>query len=299
VPWSKCGLLFEPNPAHGWSLTHAASPVPLVLPDGTVRVFVSCRDAQSRARIGWIDVDLEATAVTRVALRPIAELGELGAFDERGMVGSSACFVADTLRLYYSGWQLGSNGLFWFFTGLLESADGGETTTRRRAPILDRSQVDPLLAGAPFVLFDEGRWRMWYTSGIRWETRSGELRHYYHIKYAESADGIEWQRNGRVAIDLAGEEYAIGRPWVVRDADRYRMWYSYRGASYRLGYAESVDGLTWERRDAEVGIDVGPGAWDSEMIAYGAVIDAHGARWLFYNGNGYGRTGLGLARLSQ
>jgi len=140
---------------------------------------------------------------------------------------------------------------------------------------------------------------MWYTSGIRWETRSGELRHYYHIKYAESADGIEWQRNGRVAIDLAGEEYAIGRPWVVRDADRYRMWYSYRGASYRLGYAESVDGLTWERRDAEVGIDVGPGAWDSEMIAYGAVIDAHGARWLFYNGNGYGRTGLGLARLSQ
>ena len=35
--------------------------------------------------------------------------------------------------------------------------------------------------------------------------------------------------------------------------------------------------------------------WDSEMQAYPAVFDRGGRRYLLYNGNGYGRSGVGYA----
>jgi hypothetical protein len=128
--------------------------------------------------------------------------------------------------------------------------------------------------------------------------RNGKPEHRYHIKYAESLDGINWQRNGLVAIGFSNEqEYAISRPSVMADTDRLRMWYSYRGDSYRIGYAESADGRQWERLDHQTGIDVSATGWDSEMIEYPFVFDHAGQRYMLYNGNGYGQTGFGLAVL--
>ena len=46
----------------------------------------------------------------------------------------------------------------------------------------------------------------------------------------------------------------MGRPCVVHDRDRYRMWFCARGDAYRLAYAESTDGLNWERDDANAAL---------------------------------------------
>jgi len=76
------------------------------------------------------------------------------------------------------------------------------------------------------------------------------------------------------------------------------MFYSYRGEKpYRIGYAESNDGITWIRKDDEIGIDVSQEGWDSEMIEYPFVIEHNNKQILFYNGNEYGKTGLGYAVL--
>lgn len=141
---------------------------------------------------------------------------------------------------------------------------------------------------------------MWYLSCTGWHMKNGKPEHRYHIKYAESQDGITWEREGTVSIDYANDdEYAISRPSVIRDNDCWRMWYSYRGDSYRIGYAESHDGHHWSRLDTEAGIDVSPAGWDSEMIEYPFVFDHKGHRYMLYNGNDYGKTGFGLAILEQ
>ncbi|WP_416398648.1 hypothetical protein [Allohahella sp. A8] len=141
---------------------------------------------------------------------------------------------------------------------------------------------------------------MWYLSCTDWRIRDGKPEHRYHIKYAESPDGISWEREGIVAIDYSDEtEYAISRPSVIRDKDCWKMWYSFRGPSYRIGYAESHDGRQWQRLDAECDINVSKFGWDSEMIEYPFVFDHAGDRYMLYNGNGYGKTGFGLAVLEQ
>jgi hypothetical protein len=141
---------------------------------------------------------------------------------------------------------------------------------------------------------------MWYLSGMKWMMEARAPKHYYHIKYAESHDGIDWRRTGTVCIDFKDQdEYAISRPTVLRENGLYRMWFSHRGHSYRIGYADSRNGILWNRRDKDVGMDVSESGWDSEMIEYPFVF-RHGERlYMLYNGNGYGRTGVGLAVLES
>ncbi len=261
-------------------------------------MLVSGRDERSRARIGAIEFDLDDPTDVVVADEPLCDLGDYGTFDEHGMVSACAVPVDERLFIYYSGFQLGQSVPFWFFAGLLISDDRGRRARRySRAPILDRSDADPIIAGAPWIVRESGLWRMWYTAGVRWVRDGSKMKHYYHIRYAESEDGTTWERSGDVAIDFRGDEYALGRPCVLHDNDMWRMWYSRRGPAYRIGYAESEDGLRWTRRDELAGIDVSPGEWDGEMVEYAAVFDHGGRRWMLYNGDGYGRSGVGLAVL--
>ena len=107
---------------------------------------------------------------------------------------------------------------FYLMAGVAVSHGSGPFERLSAAPLLDRNAVDPLLTASPFVIVEDGRWRMWYVAGSDWTgTASGEPRHRYHIRYAESDNGRDWQRDGHVCIDYAdATEYAFARPWVSR-----------------------------------------------------------------------------------
>jgi hypothetical protein len=199
--------------------------------------------------------------------------------------------------LYYSGWSRGVTVPFYLASGLAVSRDGGRSFERwSPGPLLDRNDVDPLLNASPWVLVDGGIWRMWYVSATAWTLDGGRPKHHYHIRYAESSDGLAWKRAGRVAINYArADEHALARPCVVKDGAVYRMWFSCRGETYRLGYAESGDGLAWTRRDEAAGLEPAATGWDSEMIAYPFVFEHDRVLHLLYNGNGYGASGFGHA----
>jgi hypothetical protein len=127
--------------------------------------------------------------------------------------------------------------------------------------------------------------------------------HYNNVvRTVLSPDGIDWSAESRLCIapDFA-DEYSIGRPWVVREPEKYRMWYSIRSFThlYAIGYAESTDGVEWSRKDHEAGMSTSAEGWDSEMICYPAIVDVAGKRYLFYNGNRHGATGFGYAVLES
>jgi hypothetical protein len=261
-------------------------------------MYFSSRDEAGRSHIGRAELALDS-AGARIELHPdpILRPGSLGAFDDSGV--TTSCLVDDGERqlLFYTGWTLGVTVPFYLYAGCAVSRDGERFERLSPAPLLERNEVDPYLTASPWVLADEGLWRMWYVSGTGWDLVDGQPRQRYHVKYAESRDGISWVRNGVVCIDFRGEEeFAISRPCVVRDGDLYRMWFAARGDAYRVGYADSGDGVRWDRKDEEAGIQ-SAGDWDSEMQAYPAVVDHDGSRYLFYNGNDYGRTGIGWAVL--
>jgi hypothetical protein len=297
--WHKKGLLVRPPLGGDWAVSHAALPTPLT-DDGRVELFVSPRDGAGRAHIARAELDAEddgTLTLLTVDRDPVLSPGALGTFDDGGATVSCAVRSGGDVYLYYTGWARGVSVPFYFFIGLAVRAEGEERFVRvSPAPILERSAVDPYLTASPWVLQENGGWRMWYVSCTGWDLTPSGPRHHYHLRYAESVDGRNWQRAGRVAVDYATPgEYAFSRPCVVREENRYRMWFSVRGDSYRLGYAESYDGFTWDRRDEEAGLRSAKSGWDAEMIAYPAVLQFRDRRYLLYNGNGYGRTGVGYA----
>src|SRR5882672_10585725 len=195
--WTKKGLIFSPKEHSEWLVSHAALPVADRIED-IYRVYFSSRDKHGRAQIGFFEIDLDSPEkVLRVSEKPVIGLGSLGAFDDSGVTTSWIVNHGKRKYQYYSGWSLGVTVPFYFFVGLAVSEDGGETYQRvSSAPILERNAVDPYLTASPCVLVEDGRWRMWYVSGTGWEMKDCRPRHYYHVKYAESTDGIHWKREG-------------------------------------------------------------------------------------------------------
>jgi predicted GH43/DUF377 family glycosyl hydrolase len=300
VKWNKLGRVFETDNNHPWMLSHAANPVAEHLHDDVFRLYFSCRDSQSRSHIGYAEVDLKPNfRVLSIAEEPILAPGEVGTFDDSGVSISCLKQINGRKFLYYLGWNLGVTVPWRNSIGLAVYEPSTKTFQRfSKAPLLDRHDVDPYSVSYPFVLEDEGMFRMWYGSNLRWGKDQKDMAHI--IKYAESEDAIRWRRHGIVALHFKNEdEYAISRPCVIKEDGLYKMWYSYRGQSYRIGYAESEDGLKWERKDADVGIDVSEVGWDSQMVEYPFVFDHQGKRYMLYNGNNYGKTGIGLAVLAR
>ena len=300
--WERIGLIFSPAARYTWMTSHAALPVPVHLGETRYRVYFACRDPEQRSSVGFFEVDLlrphETLAVSQT---PVLAPGPLGHFDDAGTLPSCIVQCGQQFFLYYTGWNQGRGGLFYYSVGLAVSEDGGRTFARvSPAPILSRSRHDPCLVASPFVLVEGERWRMWYVSGVRWTLRQSDPVAHYHIKYAESSDGIDWERRGVVCIDFASEdEEKIGRMCVLRDAGGYRAWYPYnRGQGYRIGYAESADGILWVRRDGQADFNRSTHSREPEVQTYPYVI-VHGAyEYMFYNGNAFGRDGVALAKRS-
>lgn len=95
------------------------------------------------------------------------------------------------------------------------------------------------------VLYWNGQYHMWYT---------GQARGYSKIGYAISDDGIHFSRVQKMPVMVPQynyEGYSVMNPYVLRDEERgvFRMWYAC-GETYEpnmIAYAESVDGIHWER----------------------------------------------------
>lgn len=309
MKWIKKGLIFKVEGNNEWMQTHAQVPIVDKIYEERIRIYFGTRDNQNRTLTTFIEVEANNPQnILYVHDKPILPLGRLGCFDDSGVMPSDILDFNGKKYFYYLGWNVGHSVRYRVANGLAISEDNGKTFIRvSEGPIMDRNLIDPLAVSTQSVMVDNGVWRMWYMSYIKWEIVHGKTEPFYHIKYAESKDGINWDRKGIVCIDFKSDKEAgIARPFVCKENGIYKMWYSTRTSvyyrtdktqSYRIGYAESKDGIDWIRKDEEVGIDVSEEGWDSEMIAYPYIYEYKEKKYMLYNGNSFGKSGFGYAVL--
>uniref|UniRef100_A0A6H1ZK29 Glycosyl hydrolase family 32 N-terminal domain-containing protein n=1 Tax=viral metagenome TaxID=1070528 RepID=A0A6H1ZK29_9ZZZZ len=294
--WEKLGRIYCPNGDNSLFKTHAYLPTPTVLED-RIRVYFASYDKNKRGRITFIDLDKEnPKKILYIHNKPIVNLGEPGTFDCDGVSPSCIFRKYNKFFLYYVGWQRTEAVPFMLYIGLAESDDGIAFKKYSRAPILDRIDEERFIRSAPFVIDeDNNKYTMYYVSSPRlW----GE----YCIYRLESWNLYCWNGVGKIAIPIKPQEFGIGRPYAIKENNIYRMWYSYRGNKipYKIGYAESIDGYVWKRKDEDIVFIDNYETWDNEMMCVPYIIDVGGdKRLMFYNGNGMGRSGFGYAKLHR
>ena len=308
MPWIRQGQIFDPREHKDWAGTHAQVPTVLLYPD-RVRIFYADRDNANKSFISYLDVDrLDLKKVLYFHKVPLLPRGERGTFDDDGMMPGCVIRHGRRIYLYYNGWNRGVTVPYRNSVGIAVSEDDG-ATFRRLFPgaVLDRTAQEPHMAVTPTILKEGRLWRMWYISGLRWADIEGHYEPVYVIKYATSADGIAWQRPNLLCIEQAYDLEAFSHPSLIRLDGRYLMWYSYRhsrdyrdgAGAYRIGYAESADGLQWERLDHVNGLDHAAEGWDATMTCYPCVFALDGRIVMIYNGNSFGQTGFGYAILED
>lgn len=307
MKWLKQGLICNREKLDlPWYKKNVMVPVPYLVNDRCLRLFVTLCDEYNVGRIGYLDVDpLNPSTILGFSEKPIIDIGEEGTFDDNGAVSSSILQDGDRLYLYYSGYQLCKKVPYMIFTGVAVSDDGGNSFTKlsKDTPILDRVEGEVSTRCAPFVIKENGAYRCWYTadSDGGWLECEGKKLPRYDLKYIESESPVIWpSQAGRRALTFENsDEHGIAKSTIWRELDVLKIIYSIRAKSYgyRLGYGEASDGWQFERKDSEVGITVSPDGWDSEMIAFAERIECMGKTYLFYCGNHYGMDGMGYAEL--
>ncbi len=204
--WMKIGLIFAPGLAD-WMRTHAQNPLPEALGDGRFRVHFAARDERNRARGGWFEFDVSDPFQTlAVSEHPTLDLGELGAFDDAGVMPSALVKAEGGRRMDYTGWARAVDVPFSFHIGLAVSDDGGRSYAGSRKP--------RCLAGITTIPSSRAPRASWWITvctslvhlghAVGMHSRDCEPKHYYTVKYAESDDGIAWRTSDHLCIPVHG-----------------------------------------------------------------------------------------------
>jgi predicted GH43/DUF377 family glycosyl hydrolase len=209
---------------------------------------------------------------TKYASNPVMDAGSPGSWDDAGVLSPMVIFDGEIFHMWYRGWN-GVNCRIGYARSL------GVNTWMKvpDSPVLDLGPPgswEDIYVTHPSVIYDGSMYHMWY---------SGKHSDNYRIGYAVSPDGISWTKSiANPVLDLgpqgSWDDKYVEHPTVLHDGKIYHMWYSGKhGSTRRIGYATSLDGITWDKSLANPVIDIGPpGSWDE----YGAhtptvIFDGH------------------------
>lgn len=300
MTFSKKGLLYVPDSRLYWQNSHAALPTTLKLDESLYRVYYTSRDKDNKTYVGYFDWSPDSPLdVVNASDSPVLMPGNLGFFDSFGVQATSVIRNGSDVYMYYLGWVIGKpEPLFYTSIGLAISHDNGKTFKKHSlAPIMERSEFDPWMVSGGTVVKSEDDWKMYYISGISFDIKDAVAESVYDIKLAESKDGINWTRKGFTPFPLAENETNISRVSFVKEQGKLKAWFPVkkRGLGYRCGYAESTDGINFKRMDNLSGITVSDTGWDNYSIDKMEVIKHGGKCFMFYNGNNFGKDGIGIA----
>jgi hypothetical protein len=306
--WIKKGLVFDvAEHASDLIKSHASIPFSLHLEGNRFRIFFSARNERGQSLPYFVNATIENGTITieNEISAPILPLGEAGTFDDSGIMPSCLVKKDGLIYLYYIGWNPQVNVSYRLSIGLAISRDNGLTFEKAfKGPICDRSMEEPFFNTAPFVICDQNQWKMWYISCTAWRTINNYPEPQYHIKYAESHDGIHWDRGKVICLDYDEVSEALGRPCVYRKDNAYEMYFSYRKltdyrttkfAGYQIGFARSNNGKDWTKLYDQANIALSEHGWDSQMMEYCHVFEHDQVWYMLYNGNDFGKQGFGYA----
>lgn len=266
-----------------------------------IRVFYTFINKQNNANCSFFDFNINKFKISNISKNKILNLGKPGLFDDSGTLISAIIKQKNKFYLFYNGYKQTVVTPYSVNVGLATSTNASRFSKVSLSPVLERNKYDPYFITGPHILYDNGKFHCWYTSGLEWKNFAGKFDSQYCIKYATSNDCINWSYSDNVCLVKKNE--AITSPSVFKYGNIYHMIFCYRSlknfrngsGSYKIGYAYSKNKINWIRNDKllkypSTKID----EWNSKMQCYPNIILHENKLLMFHNGNGFGETGVGL-----
>jgi predicted GH43/DUF377 family glycosyl hydrolase len=210
-----------------------------------------------------------------------------GAWDGRAVQKPVVIKEGSVYKMWYEGIDYDWVSRVGFATSL----DGLNWTTYLNNPVMDRGPAEWETSGeiAPFVMFHEGQYKMWY------EGSNGTVR---QLGYAASPDGIVWTKYGENPVLQAGpdafDQVGAAHGTILYEDSTYKLWYhALADANIVIAYATSPDGVNWTKQGPVMYIEAG--SWEDWGIWGPSVLKVGDTYWMWYAGGAYTGPAIGVA----
>jgi hypothetical protein len=288
--WNKHGIIYSDKKAQ----------LPVVEERNcSWRIYFTSRNKLNQNEGYFIDVKKGKPSKILAPAKQMLVPGKPGSTDSAGVM--PVCKFED--KLYYIGWTIRQDVPYYNYCSVAE--EGLNAKFKKLGPILSPNVIDQGYSGTICVIKLNNVYMGYYLSCNKWlPDENGNLQPSYNIRLATSEDGIYWNKSVVPTIKLRGEEAGISAATVYKHKDIFHMWFSVRNSiefrtnpehAYTIQHATSKDGYVWSR-DTKFGI-VQELEFESIMCAYPAIIPYKDKLHMFYNGNGFGKTGIAHATM--
>ncbi|MBC8232168.1 T9SS type A sorting domain-containing protein [bacterium] len=248
--------------------------------DGTYKMWYSGYDG-SKERIGYA-VSPDGITWTKYTDNPVLDLGEPGEWDDDRVVTPSVLYEDGTYKMWYAGNSR---------TGYATSSDGITWTKHEDNPVLNLGTLDEWddkYVSDPFVLFENGRYKMWYSGFDGSNARIG---------YATSGprvisfSGYDWEvKASKDPVGPGPNRFSDSEEDVWVDADgqlhlkivqRDEKWYCTEVINKEtLGYGQYIFYVASRVDLLDPNTVVGLFTWDTNAPQYNyREIDIEFAKW--------------------
>lgn len=301
--WLDRGLIFNACRRASWIHSHAYVPTAIALQD-RIRVYVAFWDQSSIGRIGFIDLDLtNPEIIMGYSKTPALNIGSPNCFDADGVTPMSIIHDGDNYRLYYVGWKRQPEPIrYTLFIGVAHSKDGHLFTRYQDKPIIGPTDTNPYLRAGAFIMKQRNNWLCWYAEHASFIKINGKCIPQYDLCYMESKDGLNWPNKGEIIFGSDQEHiFGYGRSAIWMHKEMYHALFLKRYVKYgyvKFEHATSANGISWnELENDNLTFNLNHTKEKQTSIACPNIIDVNHNKYLFYNGNDFGKDGLRLASL--
>ena len=287
--WHKHGLIYNSGKAQ----------CPVVSKNEDYwRIYFTSRDNDNRNIANFIDVEAGSPSKIKHKKEWFMQPGKTGDCDVAGVMPTAF----HNNKLYYIGWTLRQDVPYFNYTCVAQKY--GESYNKL-GPVLSPTIKDSGYSGTLGIYDAEHILLGYYLSCMDWlPDENNKVQPSYNIKIATSIDGLHWNKLGKTAINLEKDEAGISSATVIRHNHLFHMWFSVRKAknfrnkkenAYKIKHATSKDGYTWTR-DENYAI-LPELEFEKVMCAYPSIIKHDDKIHMFYNGDGFGQTGIAHATM--
>ena len=288
------------------------SPVPIAITNNQIDIAVGVYETRNRTHISLIKLlineyqnKLQFNVISESIDKPLITRGGIGTYNEYGVIPSCVLSLDDKYALYTIGFDSRNDSIFNASTGLAYLDKNLKLTKKFIGPVLDRGPNDPFWAASPFVYKEnENTFHMLYTSAhdYKYIEKIGKEHHIYDIKLRVSENPEHFNSNSKTIIESKSiNEYAIARPFLIKDDKENYLFYCKRETKYSNDYMifyKKFKGRlekSKEYKDIFLNINDIKNKDFQTCQCYPYLINYSNYLILFYNGSNYGKSGFRIA----
>ena len=279
-------------------VSYFANPMIIIMEDHKARIFFNSRTKRNFSIIQSIDIDLRDFSLELPSLQTQIGAENLRGFCSHGLSLGGIYQEEGKHIVTTMGW-INKPQEHWYGTiGKVRMDEDSNLVPQSLTEWFTLDSEDSISLSYPAIYERDGTSRMWFGSTLTWDAGNGEMLHI--LKEKISTDSINFTKTGRILNYDLNTAQAFSRPSIIEINGRALMAYSYRSANskYRIGFVWLDDLTTASHLNGGLTSFLpSENSWEAEMVEYPFLFIHDSEVYMLYNGDDFGKTGIGIVTL--